>query len=71
MAQTAVSARTVRQLVLDLHTDISNLDNYAGNTALIGALLETAENKLAVIAQHLADVRAAAGLPRSVLLRSA
>lgn len=62
MAQTPANTRTVRALVLDLHTDLSNLDNYAGNPALVAALLETAENKLAIIAQHLADTRAAAGL---------
>ena len=68
----AVAPRNVRALVLDLHTDLGNLDNYAGNTVLVGALLETAEAKLAIISQHLADVRHAAGLrPSAVILHDA
>jgi len=71
MAQTAVSARTVRQLVLDLHTDLANLDNYTGNVALIAALLETAENKVAIIAEHLRETRAIAGLGYSLVIQPA
>ena len=61
MAQTPV-ATTARSLALALHTDLSNLDNYAGNPALVAALLQTAEEKLAIIAQYLADVRREAGI---------
>lgn len=69
MASSPLSVPTnVRRLALDLHTDLANIDNYAGQTALVGALLETAENKVAVIAGHLAEVRAAAGLRPSCVL---
>ena len=68
MAQTPANTRTVRALVLDLHTDLSNLDNYAGNPALIAALLATAEEKMAIIAQHLADTRVAAGFAPSLVI---
>jgi hypothetical protein len=61
MAAAAVAVN-VRRLALDLHTDIVNLEGYAGQPALVAALLETAENKVAIIMEHLAAVRSGAGL---------
>lgn len=71
MATSVASTPTnVRRIALDLHTDIANLETYAGQPAIVGPLLETAENKVAIILQHFFDVRAAAGLRPSVLLRA-
>ncbi len=53
---------TIGGLVLKLHTDISNLRTYEGNRALIEALVHTAEEKLAIIAAHLMEVRRANGM---------
>ncbi|HXJ61965.1 MAG TPA: hypothetical protein VNU68_35455 [Verrucomicrobiae bacterium] len=55
-------AISVRKLTLDLHTDLSNLDAYAGNRVMIAALIATASEKIAVITAHLNDTAAAAGL---------
>jgi hypothetical protein len=51
-----------RNLTLALHTDLQNLDNYAADPALIAGLLRTAEEKLSIVAQYLANVRRKAGI---------
>jgi hypothetical protein len=60
--------RTARSLALALHTDLQNLDTYAGNPALTAGLLATAEEKLAIIAEYLATVRREAGLRPSLVI---
>ena len=57
-----------RRLTLDLHTDLQNLDNYAADPALIAGLLRTAEEKVAIVAQYLANVRAGAGTAGSAVI---
>ena len=57
-----------RRLTLDLHTDLQNLDNYAADPALIAGLLRTAEEKVAIVAQYLANVRAGAGIAGSAVI---
>jgi hypothetical protein len=51
-----------RSLALAVHTDLRNLDEYAANPVVVAALLQTAEEKLAIMAEYLAAVRRAAGL---------
>ncbi len=60
--------RTARSLALDLHTDITNLDTYAANPAMVAPLLATAEEKLAILAEYLATVRREAGLRPSLVI---
>ena len=55
-------AKTPRALCLDLHTDLQNLDNYADNRTLLAALINTAEEKIAIITAHLLSVRSANGI---------
>lgn len=49
---------------LDLHTDLSNIENYArqGNMALVTELLWAAESKMQQIRAHLDETRAAHGI---------
>ena len=68
MVSAMADNRTARLAALALHTDISNIDTYAGNVGLLASLVSVSEEKLAVIAEYLAQVRRENGLRPSLVI---